>query len=155
VGESEKNRLIAWNLELRAAHQRLHRALRLARGSLEAGDTASARADLLLYCKGFCAALDRHHVLEDVALFPELTARHPSLRPTIAKLQQDHEMIAMLLRRFDRAITSKARPSELAMHLDGLSAIMESHFRYEERELLAVLSTLDVDADPQDLLGPR
>jgi hemerythrin-like domain-containing protein len=154
VGESEKNRLIAWNLELQAAHQRLHRALRLVRESLEAGDTASARADLLLYCKGFCAALDGHHVREDVALFPELTARHPSLRPTIAKLRQDHEMIAMLLGRFDRAITSPATPSELAMHLDGLSAIMESHFRYEERELLGVLSTLDLDTDPQDLLGP-
>ena len=154
MGESEKNRLIAWNLELQAAHQRLHRALRLARESLAAGDTASARADLLLYCKGFCAALDGHHVREDVALFPELTARHPSLRPTIAKLQQDHEMIAMLLGSFDRAISSNAMPSELAMHLDGLSAIMESHFRYEERELLAVLSTLDLDADPQELLGP-
>ncbi|MFB4271617.1 hemerythrin domain-containing protein [Nonomuraea sp. GTA35] len=154
MGESEKNRLIAWNLELQAAHQRLHRALHLVRESLEAGDTASARADLLLYCKGFCAALDGHHVREDVALFPELTARHPSLRPTIAKLQQDHEMIAMLLGRFDRAITSDATPSGLAMHLDGLSAIMESHFRYEERELLGVLSTLDLDTDPQDLLGP-
>lgn len=66
----------------------------------------------------------------------------------------DHEMIAMLLGRFARAITWNATPSEPAMHLDGLSAIMESHFRYEERELLGVLSTLDLDADPQELLGP-
>ncbi|MER7506441.1 hemerythrin domain-containing protein [Nonomuraea pusilla] len=154
MGESEKSRLVAWNLELRAAHRRLRRALRLARESLEARDTVSARADLLLYCKGFCAALDGHHVREDVGLFPELSARHPSLRPAIAKLQQDHEMIAMLLGRFDRAITSDAAPSELATHLDGLSAIMESHFRYEERELLGVLATLELDADPHDLLGP-
>nr|WP_055509024.1 hemerythrin domain-containing protein [Nonomuraea pusilla] len=154
MGESEKSRLVAWNLELRAAHRRLRRALRLARESLEASDTASARADLLLYCKGFCAALDGHHVREDAGLFPELSARHPSLRPTIAKLQQDHEMIAMLLGRFDRAITSDAAPGELAVHLDGLSAIMESHFRYEERELLGVLAALDLDADPHDLLGP-
>lgn len=139
---------------MQAAHQRLRRALRLVRGSLEAGDSASARADLLLYCKGFCAALDGHHVREDAGLFPELSARHPSLRPTIVKLQQDHEMIAMLLGRLDHAITSDATPGELAMHLDGLSAIMESHFRYEERELLGVLSTLDLDVDPRDLLGP-
>ncbi|NUP22191.1 MAG: hemerythrin domain-containing protein [Streptomyces sp.] len=154
MDESENNRLTAWNLELQAAHRRLHRALRLARESLEAGDTASARADLLLYCKGFCAALDGHHVSEDVGLFPELSARHPSLRPVIAKLRQDHEMIATLLGRFDRAIVPDATPSELATHLDGLSAIMESHFRYEERELLGVLSTLDIEADPHDLLGP-
>ncbi|MCF6467963.1 hemerythrin domain-containing protein [Nonomuraea sp. MG754425] len=154
MGEGEQHRLTAWNLELQAAHQRLRRALRLARESLEAGDPTAARADLLLYCKGFCAALDGHHVREDAGLFPELSARHPSLRPTIAKLRQDHEMIAVLLERFDRAITSGATPNEQAMHLDGLSAIMESHFRYEERELLGVLSTLDLDADPHDLLGP-
>ncbi|MEU5869378.1 hemerythrin domain-containing protein [Nonomuraea sp. NPDC047529] len=154
MGESAKNRLLAWNIELQAAHRRLREALRLAREALEAGDTVSARADLLLYCKGFCAALDGHHVREDVGLFPELAERHPSLRPTIAKLQQDHEMIAMLLGQLDRAMASDATPGELSTHLDGLSAIMESHFRYEERQLLGVLSTLDLDADPHDLLGP-
>ena len=154
MGEGEKSRLIAWNRELQAAHQRLRRALRLARDSLEAGDTAAARADLLLYCKGFCAALDGHHMREDAGLFPELSARHPSLRPAIAKLQQDHEIIATLLGRFDQAIASAAAPRELSMHLDGLTAIMESHFRYEERELLDVLAKLDLDADPHDLLGP-
>ncbi|MEO3784129.1 hemerythrin domain-containing protein [Actinocorallia sp. B10E7] len=154
MGEGEKNRLIAWNRELQAAHQRLRQALRLARDSLAAGDTASARADLLLYCKGFCTALDGHHTSEDVGLFPELSARYPVLRPTIAKLEQDHEMLASLLGQFDRALTSAAPASELSFHLDGLSAIMESHFQYEERQLLGILSTLELDADPRDLLGP-
>lgn len=31
---------------------------------------------------------------------------------------------------------------------------MESHFNYEERQLLDSLSTLDVAADPHALLGP-
>ncbi|MGW2150429.1 hemerythrin domain-containing protein [Nonomuraea bangladeshensis] len=154
MGEHDKHRLLAWHLQLQAAHRRLHRALRLARESLQAGDTAAARADLLLHCQGFCAALDGHHVREDAGLFPQLSARHPSLRPTLAKLRQDHELIAQLLRRFDHAITSGAAPDELALHLDGLSAIMHSHFRYEERELLGVLAALDLDADPHDLLGP-
>ena len=35
-----------------------------------------------------------------------------------------------------------------------LSAIMESHFRYEERQLLDALSALDLEADPHALLGP-
>jgi hypothetical protein len=68
VSEEEKNRLIAWNRELTAAHQRLRQALRVTR--------------------------------------------------------------------------------------DGLSAIMESHFNYEERELLGILSALHLAADPQALLGP-
>lgn len=31
---------------------------------------------------------------------------------------------------------------------------MESHFRYEERQLLTVLETLSLDADPGDVFGP-
>ena len=161
--ENEKNRLIAWNRELSAAHQRLRQALRVTRDAVgaEAGSagiplagTESVGADLVLFCHGFCAALSGHHVSEDAALFPELAARHPGLRPVIAKLRQDHEMIAALLTQLSRALTTSATPGELARHLDGLNAIMESHFRYEERQLLDALATLDLDADPLALLGP-
>lgn len=91
---------------------------------------------------------------EDIALFPELSARFQALRPTIAKLKQDHEMIASLLRQFDHALISAAPPSELSLHLEGLSAIMESHFQYEERQLLGILSMLELRADTHTLLGP-
>jgi hemerythrin-like domain-containing protein len=162
VSEGEKSRLIAWNRELAAAHQRLRRALRLVRDALGTGDRdalgtgdrAAARTDLMLYCHGFCTALSGHHVSEDTALFPELSARHPALKPTLAKLRQDHEMIASLLTQFDHALTSSAATSELLRHLGGLSAIMESHFRYEERQLLDILATLDLAAGPHALLGP-
>jgi hemerythrin-like domain-containing protein len=155
VGEGEHNRLIAWNRELVAAHQRLRRALRLARDAAGTGDLASARADLVLYCHGFCTALSSHHGGEDAALFPALSARHPALGPALAKLEQDHAMIAALLAQFERALASSATPDELSRHLDGLSAIMESHFRYEERQLLGPLTTLDLDADPGTVLGGR
>jgi hemerythrin-like domain-containing protein len=158
VSEDEKNRLIAWNRELTAAHQRLRQALRVTRDALGAGgagpDAGPPGADLLLYCHGFCAALSGHHVSEDAALFPELSARHPELRPVIAKLAQDHEMIAALLTQFGHALNAAAAPAELARHLDGLSAIMESHFSYEERQLLGILSALRLIADPHALLGP-
>jgi len=154
VSEGEKNRLIAWNRELAAAHERLRRALRVTRDALDRGDAEPAGADLLLYCHGFCAALNGHHVSEDTALFPELSTRHPQLRSAIAKLTQDHEMIAALLTQFSHALTASATADELLRHLDGLGAIMESHFNYEERQLLDTLSTLDVAADPHALLGP-
>ena len=154
MSEDEKNRLIAWNRELTGAHQRLRQVLRVTRDSLGAGDGEPAGADLMLYCHGFCAALSGHHVSEDAALFPELSARHPRLRSTIAKLVQDHEMIAALITQFNSALTASAPPGELVRHLDGLSAIMESHFNYEERQLLDTLSTLDLEADPHALLGP-
>ncbi len=154
MSEVEKNRLIAWNRELAAAHDRLRGALRAARDSLDAGDATSARGDLLRYCHGFCAALSSHHVSEDVGLFPELSARYPALRPTIAKLTEDHELIAMLLAQFDSALVSSTESRALSLHLEGLSAIMESHFQYEERQLLDTLATLDLDADPRAILGP-
>jgi hemerythrin-like domain-containing protein len=154
VSEDEKHRLIAWNRELTAAHQRLRQALQVSREALNAGDAGPARADLLLYCHGFCAALSGHHVSEDAALFPELSARHPGLKSTIAKLRQDHEMIAALLTQFSDALAAAAAPDQLGRHLDGLSAIMESHFRYEERQLLDALSALHLETDPHVLLGP-
>jgi hemerythrin-like domain-containing protein len=154
VSEGEKNRLIAWNRELTAAHERLRQALRVTRDALDRGDAESVGADLLLYCHGFCAALNGHHVSEDEALFPELSTRQPKLRSTIAKLAQDHVMIASLLTQFSHALAASATPDELVRHLDGLSAIMESHFNYEERQLLDTLSTLDVAADPHAFLGP-
>ncbi|WP_141584440.1 hemerythrin domain-containing protein [Actinomadura sp. WMMA1423] len=157
MSEGQKNRLIAWNRELTAAHQRLREALRLARRAVDAGDSADAAPasrELLLYCKGFCAALDGHHLSEDTALFPELAARHPALRPAIAKLQQDHERIASLLAQFDHALSAGDPPDVLASHLAGLAAIMESHFQYEERQLLGPLAALELDAHPHALLGP-
>jgi hemerythrin-like domain-containing protein len=158
VTESERDRLVAWNRELVAAHQRLRQTLARARDALDARSVAPVRADLLLYCQGFCAALSRHHVSEDAALLPELSARYPVLRPAIAKLKQDHEMIASLLRQLDDSLSSAASsaapPSEVALQLHGVAAIMESHFRYEERQLLSTLSALELDADPREFLGP-
>jgi hemerythrin-like domain-containing protein len=157
VPEGEPHRLIAWDRELTAAHQRLREALRLARDALDAGAAGgaqSARADLTLFCYGFCAALGGHHGSEDDALFPRLAAYDPALQPALAKLRQDHELIATLLTQFDQAVSSDAPPAELSLQLDGLAAIMESHFRYEERQLLGVLTAFELDADPHTVLGP-
>ncbi len=155
----EHHRLIAWDAELREAHRRLRRALHAAQESASAsiagrGAGGSPARDLLLYCHGFCLALSAHHLGEDDALFPALEAQHPRLRELIGRLRQDHSMIAHLLTQLDHAVASHASVEHLGRHLEGLAAIMESHFRYEERELLDILSELDLDADPHAVLGP-
>jgi hypothetical protein len=155
VGEGSPDRLVAWNRELLAAHRRLRAAWEVARTALETGaEPEAARRDLLLYCTGFCTALDGHHDGESAALFPALLDRFPELAPTIAKLQQDHDMIAGLLLGLDRAIRAQAPSASLVMHLDGLGAAMESHFGFEERRLLEVLARLELDADVRTVLGP-
>ncbi|GAB3808775.1 hemerythrin domain-containing protein [Micromonospora zhanjiangensis] len=153
--ERETTRLIAWSLELRQVHTRLRAALDLARGAVAEGRSAeTATRDLLLYCHGFCAALDGHHRSEDDTLFPAIRAAHPELEPVLRRLTQDHSMIAYLLGGLQAAVEQAAPAAELDRHLEGVAAIMENHFRYEERQLLTVLETLSLDATPEAVLGP-
>lgn len=153
--ESDKARLVAWGNELRQVHHRLREALRVTRVALADGaETEQATRDLLLFCHGFCTALTGHHEGEDRELFPAIAAAHPELGDTLRKLEQDHSMIAYLLTGLQAAVKRSAAPIELDRHLEGIAAIMESHFRYEERQLLTVLDRLALDADPREVLGP-
>ncbi|MFB7937103.1 hemerythrin domain-containing protein [Streptomyces sp. NPDC056049] len=155
MSERETTRLIAWSRELRQVHERLREALSVTRSSLADGTPGEAATrELLLYCHGFCAALDGHHRGEDRTLFPAIAAAHPELRPVLRSLEQDHSMIAHLLGGLQAAVGRAAPPEELDRHLEGIAAIMESHFRYEERQLLSVLETLELDAAPGEILGP-
>ena len=67
------------------------------------------------------------------------------------ELRRVHSRLREALR---DASDRSAPPEELALHLEGIAAIMESHFRYEERQLLTVLETLHLEAAPGDVLGP-
>ncbi|EPD93789.1 hypothetical protein HMPREF1486_03645 [Streptomyces sp. HPH0547] len=136
-------------------HHRLRDALSVTRASLADGTPGEAATrELLLYCHGFCAALDRHHQGEDRTLFPAIAAAHPQLRPVLRSLEQDHSMIAHLLGGLREAVDRAAPPDELDRHLEGVAALMENHFRYEERQLLTVLETLELAAGAEEMLGP-
>lgn len=154
----EADRLIAWDAELRAAHTRLRAALAATREALDSGEDApdapDAASDLALFCIGFCTALDGHHRSEDHALFPALRAEHPELGDKIDKLMQDHSMLSHLLGALRGAVESGADAETIEGHLDGVNAIMESHFRFEEREILEPLRTLALDASVHEVLGP-
>lgn len=139
---------------MRSVHERLREALRVTREALDDGGSAEPAArDLLLFCHGFCSALTGHHEGEDRELFPAIAIQYPELRETLRPLEQDHSMITHLLSRLQEAVDRSASPAELDRHLEGIAAIMESHFRYEERQLLAVLEKLDLDTDPKSALG--
>ncbi|KQM81358.1 cation-binding protein [Agromyces sp. Leaf222] len=153
--ERDTTRLLAWSVELRTVHQRLRDALAVAREAVQHGATSEqAGRDLLLFCHGFCAALDGHHRGEDRALFPAIEEVHPHLAPILRNLERDHSMIGHLLGGLRDALDRAASPAELDRHLEGVAAIMENHFRYEERQLLTVLEDLRLHADVRDVLGP-
>lgn len=148
-------RLVAWGDELRKVHERLRNALDIARESLETNDPQQPSQDLLLYCWGFCTALKGHHRSEDRSLFPTIVDAHPELAPVIDNLVRDHSMLDQLIGDLEAAITSGASKEESLRHLDGIEAVMETHFGYEERQLIAVLNELaDESLDKNELLGP-
>lgn len=135
-------------------HERLRESMALARKSIDGEVEAPEGMDLLVFCRGFCSALSGHHSSEDAGLFPQILAERPDLKPVLDKLMQDHSMLEYLIGDLAAALDSGADPAELHRHLDGIGAIMESHFGYEERQLLQVLETISPTGTPTELLGP-
>ena len=65
--------------------------------------------------------------------------------PVIGKLIEDHQLVAAILRQVRELLVSRPRtpPAALLRELDGLTAILESHFSFEERRIAQALNTLD------------
>ena len=95
--EGDTTRLIVWSREFQQVHARLRQALAVTRSEWPTGRRAELGRDMLVFCHGFCTALDGHHRGEDSMLFPAVAAAHPELAPTLRALEQDHSMIAHLL----------------------------------------------------------
>ena len=141
---------------MRAVHQRLRDALDIARESIENGDQPESIAgDLQFFCGGFCVALTGHHLSEDAALFPRVLESDPELAETVAKLVQDHNMIAHLIQGLQHAMRNSESTEVLLRNLDGIDAVMETHFRFEERQLVGLLDSMQIPGMTKaDLFGP-
>ncbi|MFD0660693.1 hemerythrin domain-containing protein [Thermocatellispora tengchongensis] len=115
---------------------------------LDAGRTGRSR-DLRAHCLAFCAALTRHHTGEDETAFPLLAERHPGLRPVLEELRRDHDIVTGILRAIEDLLAglgSNPAPEEVRRvrgELDGLSALLDSHFLYEEKRIVQALNELD------------
>jgi hypothetical protein len=138
VASREGDRVVALSLQLAQAHRELRRQI----GEVRAGLGRRRLSDdvLVIHCLAFCAALTSHHQGEDDGLFAQLLRERPELAATVAKLMEDHGMIASILSRV-RELAENAGDSRgpalaaIGRELDGLAAIMESHFGYEERTI--------------------
>ncbi|MGR6966789.1 hemerythrin domain-containing protein [Geodermatophilus sp. URMC 61] len=129
---------------------RVHDALRADLRRLQDGVREPGRP-LGVHCLAFCTALTRHHTGEDAGAFPALAARFPELRPLLEKMAEDHAVISGIVARIEE-VAASGDPA-LAGELDGLAAIVESHFSFEERRIRAALDALDGSA--VDLLGAQ
>lgn len=127
--DDERARFRAYGNQLVGAHLRLREMVEDLYDALDEG------RDLRLHCLTLCSAVTRHHTAEDVNVFPLLAGRHPELASFLAELRRDHEIIAGMLTRLEAATTHE--------ELDGLSAVLETHFIGEEKRLTGVLNALE------------
>ncbi|WP_329368195.1 hemerythrin domain-containing protein [Streptomyces sp. NBC_00669] len=103
---------------------------------------------LTAHCLYFCAALTGHHRAEDAGAFPLLAEEFPQLRPTIEKLAEDHLLVGEIMSRLETVVAgipatpSDAEARRVRGELDGLAAILESHFTFEEKRIAAALDAL-------------
>ncbi|MEV7601170.1 hemerythrin domain-containing protein [Kitasatospora sp. NPDC089797] len=146
------SRTAALSLQLAQAHRELRRRLADVRAAL--GRRPLPDDDLPTHCLAFCTALTDHHEGEDSGLFAALVRERPDLAPTVAKLVEDHGMIGGILARVRELAEQAAREAghpeadltAIGRELDGLAAIMDSHFGYEERAIGAALDAGAADA---------
>jgi hypothetical protein len=139
VGDEDGyTRLTALGNQLTETHVRLLDALDALR------DGAPPPRELADHCLAFCAAVTRHHTEEDTAVFPFLAARHPELRDVLDGLERDHRMVAGMLGRVAELARDLDADGARA-ELDGLAALLESHFTWEEKRLVAALNAVRPD----------
>jgi hypothetical protein len=141
----DRDRAVALSRQLAQAHQELRNRLGDVRASL------GENRPLALHCLAFCAALTAHHQGEDSGMFTELLRERPDLAGTVKNLVEDHQMISSILARVAElsgraAAGGSGERATIELELDGLAAIMENHFRYEERAIGAALDQGVADA---------
>jgi Luciferase-like monooxygenase/Hemerythrin HHE cation binding domain len=97
------------------------------------------------FCETYCRVVTNHHTLEDRSVFPHLRRSDADLAPVLDRLQEEHEQIADLLERVDRALVALVAAEEdgiegVGRAMDLLTDALLSHFAYEERELVDPLT---------------
>lgn len=146
------SRLEAFGNQLVQFHLYLRELLEDLRDQVEAGEPVSTGGlDLRAHCLSFCQAVTSHHTGEDDGAFPVIAEHYPELRPILAELQRDHYQVASALRRLETLdqLDPRAQQSELAT----VAALLETHFTYEERKLLAALNALSTSTADRDRLA--
>ncbi|MEV4458139.1 LLM class flavin-dependent oxidoreductase [Microbispora sp. NPDC049633] len=101
------------------------------------------------FCASYCRLLTTHHTIEDEHMFPMLASAQESLAPVVARLEQEHEVIAGVLTELDAALIAMIEDPDrldgVRDQVDLLSDVLLSHLRYEEEELVEPIARLNLD----------
>jgi hemerythrin-like domain-containing protein len=95
------------------------------------------------FCAQYCRVVTVHHTIEDRYMFPALRREDEALSAVLHRLGEEHEIIAEVIDRFDRALVAMmSDPSGIGavQHVaKELADALLSHLAYEEDELLGPL----------------
>jgi hemerythrin-like domain-containing protein len=158
--EDRDDRLTAFGYQLIEIHLWLREELAQLRADVDsflAGRRQRPR-ELRAHCLTFCSALTRHHTGEDTGAFAVLATEFPELGSVIAQLRDDHHVVAEILRGLEELLgalppdPTEAEAQRVRGELDGLAALLESHFGYEEKKLVTALNRLTAGTT-EELLG--
>lgn len=127
-------------------------------GDLTTGAARSAVNELTMrqnnwtlgaFCESYCRVVAAHHTLEDRGIFAHLRRAEAGLAPVLDRLEDEHQVIADVLDRVDRALVdligtdtgeTSAALEGVQHEVDLLTDTLLSHLAYEERELIGPLA---------------
>ncbi|GAA3828334.1 hypothetical protein GCM10022226_56410 [Sphaerisporangium flaviroseum] len=152
--------LTAFGHQLIEVHNWLRQELARLREDVDSHHDGHAQwpRELRAHCLTFCSAVTRHHTGEDNGAFHALAEQFPELRPVLEELTRDHHVVADMLRGLAKLLDlgpDPQDPQRVLRELDGLAALLESHFFYEEKRIVTALNTLsapDWNGSPPDFL---
>ncbi|MBC6457243.1 hemerythrin domain-containing protein [Actinomadura sp. HBU206391] len=148
-------RLTAFGNQLIEVHLWLREELDRLRADVDSYLDGGARPrELRAHCLTFCSALSRHHTGEDDGAFPVLAEQFPELRPVLEELGRDHQLVTGTLLRLEELLgglgaAADPGPDEakrVRSELDTLAALLETHFVYEEKRIVAALNSLSIQS---------
>jgi hemerythrin-like domain-containing protein len=100
------------------------------------------------FCASYCRVVTVHHTIEDQHMFVELRGRDADLGPVLDRLSEEHEVIAAVMTRLDRALVAMVTdPDQLQTvrtEFGHLADVLLSHLAYEEDELLGPIAQLGI-----------
>jgi Hemerythrin HHE cation binding domain len=113
------------------------------------------------YCVAFCGFVHEHHSVEDAVLFPMLLQHggdEERLRSVIAKLADDHRILAGQLEQVERALVEPPRDRaarDAAIEaVDRLVEQLRDHLEFEETSLAPALDAVSQVVSEDDVPRP-
>ncbi|MEV0649009.1 hemerythrin domain-containing protein [Phytomonospora sp. NPDC050363] len=154
-------RLAAFGNQLVAVHVWLREELAALADGVDAYLSGGGERprELRVHCLTFCSVLTRHHTEEDGEVFGAVAARFPELAPVLDELRADHVMVSDTLDRIKALVegldegTDPGEALRVGRELDTLSALLETHFLYEEKKIVEALNALGAGILPDDVIA--